>query len=62
MICYLICLDFLSAVTDESTVRVDRSEEDDAGSSDYTADVETSSCTSLESDLSCPKISENDGR
>ena len=58
MICYLICLDFLSAVTDESTVRVDRSDEDDAGSSDYTADVETS----LESDLSCPKISENDGR
>ena len=59
---YLICLDFLSAATDEPTVRVDQSDEDDAGSSDYTADVETSSCTSLDCDLSCPKVSENKGR
>ena len=63
MICYLkSCLDFLLAATDESTVRVDHSYEDDAGSSDYFADDETSSCTSLDSDYSCPKISENNGR
>ena len=62
MIWYLTCLNFLSAATDEPTVRVDQSDEDDAGSSDYFADAETSSCTSLDSDLSWPKISENKGR
>ena len=62
MIWYLTCLNFLSAATDEPTVRVDQSDEDDAGSSDYFADAETSSCTSLDSDLSWPKISENRGR
>ena len=63
MICYSkSCLDFLLAATDESTVRFDHSYEDDAGSSDYFADAETSSCTSLDSDYSCPKSSENNGR
>ena len=59
MICYFTCLNFVSAATDESIARVDQSDEDDAGSSDYFADAETSSCTSLDSDLSWPKISEN---
>ena len=62
MICYFTCLNFLSAATDESIARVDQSDEDDAGSSDYFADAETSSCTSLDSDLPWPKISENKGR
>lgn len=62
MICYFTCLNFLSAATDESIARVDQSDEDEAGSSDYFADAETSSCTSLDSDLSWPKISENKGR
>lgn len=62
MICYFTCLNFVSAATDESITRVDQSDEDHAGSSDYFADAETSSCTSLDSDLSWPKISENKGR
>jgi len=62
MICYFTCLAFHSAASNDSLARVELSDEDDAGSSDYFADAETSSCTSLDSDLSWPKISENKGR
>ena len=53
---------FSVATQDESPVGLDQSDEDDDDSSDYFADVETSSCGSCDDYTGWPEISEKKGR